>query len=96
MARMTRQSMTAYGTPLCETVVEAPRYPAHAATLTRVVALAFGQRRKMLRASLRPLGPDAGALLEAAGVAPTDRAEQVPLEAFCRLSRLVAERGYSA
>ena len=58
--------------------------------LSRVVALAFGQRRKMLRASLRPLGPDAEALLAEAGIPPTDRAEQVPLEAFCRLSRLVA------
>jgi 16S rRNA (adenine1518-N6/adenine1519-N6)-dimethyltransferase len=73
--------------------LEAPRYPADAATLTRVVALAFGQRRKMLRSSLRPLGPDAEALLNAAGIAPTERAEQVPLEAFCRLSRLVAARG---
>jgi 16S rRNA (adenine1518-N6/adenine1519-N6)-dimethyltransferase len=73
--------------------LEAARYPADAATLTRVVALAFGQRRKMLRSSLRPLGPDAEALLNAAGIAPTERAEQVPLEAFCRLSRLVAARG---
>ena len=46
----------------------------------------------MLRASLRPLGPDVEALLAAAGIPPTDRAEQVPLEAFCRLSRLVAGR----
>jgi 16S rRNA (adenine1518-N6/adenine1519-N6)-dimethyltransferase len=73
--------------------LEAARYPADAATLTRVVALAFGQRRKMLRSSLRPLGPDAEALLNAAGIAPTERAEQVPLEAFCRLSRLVSARG---
>jgi 16S rRNA (adenine1518-N6/adenine1519-N6)-dimethyltransferase len=67
-----------------------PRYPADPAVLARVVALAFGQRRKMLRASLRPLGPDVEALLEAADIRPTDRAEQVPLEGFCRLSRLVA------
>jgi 16S rRNA (adenine1518-N6/adenine1519-N6)-dimethyltransferase len=70
-----------------------PRFPADAATLSRVVALAFGQRRKMLRASLRPLGPDLEALLAEAGIESTDRAEQVPLEAFCRLSRLVAGRG---
>ena len=37
-----------------------------------------------------PLGPDVEALLAAAGIAPTERAEQVSLEAFCRLSRLVA------
>ena len=70
----------------------APRFPADAATLQRVVALAFGQRRKMLRASLRPLGPDVEALLVAAGIPPTERAEQVPIEGFCRLARLVAER----
>jgi 16S rRNA (adenine1518-N6/adenine1519-N6)-dimethyltransferase len=68
----------------------APRYPADPAILSRVVALAFGQRRKMLRASLRPLGGDVEALLTEAGIRPTDRAEQIPLEAFCRLSRLVA------
>jgi 16S rRNA (adenine1518-N6/adenine1519-N6)-dimethyltransferase len=69
----------------------APRYPADPAVLSRVVALAFGQRRKMLRASLKPLG-DVEALLAEAGIRPTDRAEQVSLEAFCRLSRLVAAR----
>jgi 16S rRNA (adenine1518-N6/adenine1519-N6)-dimethyltransferase len=69
--------------------LDAPRFPADARVLTAVVAMAFGQRRKMLRSSLRGLGPDAEALLQAAGIAPTDRAEQVSLEAFCRLSRLV-------
>jgi 16S rRNA (adenine1518-N6/adenine1519-N6)-dimethyltransferase len=44
----------------------------------------------MLRASLRPLGPGVEALLVGAGIAPTDRAEQISLEAFCRLSRAVA------
>ncbi len=72
--------------------LEAPRFPADPAVLSRVVALAFGQRRKMLRASLRGLGPDAEALLLAAGIAPTARAEEIGLEGFCRLSRLVAER----
>jgi 16S rRNA (adenine1518-N6/adenine1519-N6)-dimethyltransferase len=72
--------------------LEHPRFPADAATLSAVVALAFGQRRKMLRASLRPLGGDVEALLAAAGIAPTDRAEQVSLEAFCRLARQVAAR----
>lgn len=69
----------------------APRFPADPAVLSRVVAVAFGQRRKMLRASLRPLGGEVEALLAAAGIRPTDRAEQVPLEAFCRLARLVAD-----
>jgi 16S rRNA (adenine1518-N6/adenine1519-N6)-dimethyltransferase len=72
--------------------LERPHFPADAGTLSAVVALAFGQRRKMLRASLRPLGGDVEALLTAAGIAPTDRAEQVSLEAFCRLARQVAAR----
>ena len=72
--------------------LEAPRFPADAAVLSGVVAMAFGQRRKMLRASLKGLGGDVEALLKAAGIAPTDRAETVGLEAFCRLARLVADR----
>ncbi len=72
--------------------LEAPRFPADAGVLSGVVAMAFGQRRKMLRASLKGLGGDVEALLEAAGIAPTDRAETVGLEAFCHLARLVADR----
>jgi 16S rRNA (adenine1518-N6/adenine1519-N6)-dimethyltransferase len=71
--------------------LEAPRFPADAATLQRVVALAFGQRRKMLRSSLRALGPEVEAMLLAADIPPTARAEEIPIEAFCRLARLVAE-----
>ena len=73
--------------------LEAPRFPADAAILSRVVALGFGQRRKMLRASLRALGPDVEDMLAEAGIPPTERAEQVSLEAFCRLARVVAARG---
>jgi 16S rRNA (adenine1518-N6/adenine1519-N6)-dimethyltransferase len=69
--------------------LEAPRYDADPATLSRVVALAFGQRRKMLRASLRSLGPDIEERLAEAGISPTERAEQLAIEDFCRLSRLV-------
>jgi 16S rRNA (adenine1518-N6/adenine1519-N6)-dimethyltransferase len=73
--------------------LEAPRFAADAAVLSRVVALAFGQRRKMLRASLRALGPEVETLLRAAGIEPTERAEQVPLEGFCRLARVVEAAG---
>ncbi len=73
--------------------LEAPRFPADPATLSRVVALAFGQRRKMLRASLRGLGPETEAMLNEAGIEPTARAETLGLDAFCRLARVVAERG---
>jgi len=56
------------------------------ADLERVTAAAFGQRRKMLRASLRSLG-DSARLLEAAGVRPTARAEELRVEEFCALAR---------
>ena len=74
------------------TRLEAPRFAADAKTLSRVVAAAFGQRRKMLRSSLKPLGGDVEALLKAANIPPTARAEEIELERFCALARSVAER----
>ncbi len=71
------------------TALPEPRYPADASTLSRVVAAAFNQRRKMLRASLKGTAPDIEDRLIAAGIKPTERAEQVPLEAFCALAREV-------
>ncbi|UWQ44221.1 16S rRNA (adenine(1518)-N(6)/adenine(1519)-N(6))-dimethyltransferase RsmA [Leisingera aquaemixtae] len=68
-----------------------PRFPADAAILSRVVAAAFNQRRKMLRASLKGISPDIEAHLTAAGIPPTERAEQVSLEAFCALARALAK-----
>ncbi|UWQ80735.1 16S rRNA (adenine(1518)-N(6)/adenine(1519)-N(6))-dimethyltransferase RsmA [Leisingera sp. S132] len=68
-----------------------PRFEADAAILSRVVAAAFNQRRKMLRASLKGISPDIEAHLTAAGIPPTERAEQVSLEAFCALAREVAK-----
>jgi len=67
-----------------------PKYPADPAVLSRVVAMAFNQRRKMLRAALKGLGPDVEDRIVAAGLRPTDRAEQVPVEGFCALAREVA------
>jgi 16S rRNA (adenine1518-N6/adenine1519-N6)-dimethyltransferase len=64
-----------------------PRFPADPKTLARVTAAAFGQRRKMLRSSLRGLSPNIEAHLAAAGIPPTERAERVPLEGFCALAR---------
>lgn len=65
----------------------APRHPADPAILARVVAAAFNQRRKMLRAALKGLAPDIEDRLHAAGLSPTDRAEQVPIAGFCALAR---------
>ncbi|WP_299605738.1 16S rRNA (adenine(1518)-N(6)/adenine(1519)-N(6))-dimethyltransferase RsmA [uncultured Tateyamaria sp.] len=73
------------------TALPAPRFDADAAVLSRVVAAAFNQRRKMLRAALKGTAPDIEDRLLAAGIKPTDRAEQVPLEGFCALAREVAK-----
>jgi len=69
------------------TALPEPRFPADPATLTRVVGSAFNQRRKMLRSALKSLHPDIEDILTSAGIAPTTRAEQVDLEAFCALAR---------
>ena len=72
------------------TALAEPRFPADAKVLQRVVAKAFNQRRKMLRASLKGMAPDIEDRLIAAGIAPTDRAENVTLEQFCTLARAVS------
>jgi 16S rRNA (adenine1518-N6/adenine1519-N6)-dimethyltransferase len=67
-----------------------PLAPAPKAMLERVTAAAFGQRRKMLRTSLKALGLPVAPLLAAAGVEPTARAEELPVAAFCALARAAA------
>jgi 16S rRNA (adenine1518-N6/adenine1519-N6)-dimethyltransferase len=62
------------------------------AILERVTEAAFGQRRKMLRQSLRTLGVDPKPLLAAAGIAETARAEDIPVEGFVALARQLADR----
>jgi 16S rRNA (adenine1518-N6/adenine1519-N6)-dimethyltransferase len=66
--------------------------PCEADALQRVTEAAFGQRRKMLRQSLKSLGADPLALLEAAGIAPTERAEQISVDGFVRLARAFSAR----
>ncbi len=72
------------------TALPEPRYPADPKLLEHVVAKAFNQRRKMLRAALKGMAPDIEDRLIAAGIKPTDRAETVALEQFCALARLMA------
>ena len=55
--------------------------------LERVTEAAFGQRRKMLRQSLRSLGAEPLPLLAAAGIEPTARAEDIAVEGFVALAR---------
>jgi 16S rRNA (adenine1518-N6/adenine1519-N6)-dimethyltransferase len=64
-----------------------PLAPADKAALERVTAAAFGQRRKMLRASLRTLRVPVEPLLQAAGVTPTARPEELSVDEFCALAR---------
>lgn len=66
---------------------EAPAYPADPRILSKVVAAAFNQRRKMLRSALKGFAPDIATRLEAAGIAPTQRAEELSLGQFCALAR---------
>ncbi|MEJ0024531.1 MAG: 16S rRNA (adenine(1518)-N(6)/adenine(1519)-N(6))-dimethyltransferase RsmA [Rhizomicrobium sp.] len=67
--------------PLAEPVA-----PARLADLERVTQAAFGQRRKMLRQSLKSLGPDAESLIRAAGIDPTNRAENLSVTEFAALA----------
>ena len=58
-------------------------------TLERVTAAAFGQRRKMLRQSLRAVEPDAETLCRAVDIDPTARAETLTVAQFCALANMV-------
>ncbi len=59
--------------------------------LEQVAAAAFGQRRKMLRQSLKSLGVDPARLAAAAGIDPTRRAETVPISGFVAMARELAD-----
>jgi 16S rRNA (adenine1518-N6/adenine1519-N6)-dimethyltransferase len=59
--------------------------------LEQVAAAAFGQRRKMLRQSLKSLGLDPALLAAAAEVDPTRRAETVPVSGFVAMARELAD-----
>lgn len=62
-----------------------PRYACDRAALEEVTRLAFGQRRKMLRVSLKPIGGEA--MLEEVGIDPQCRPQDLDIEAFCKLAR---------
>jgi 16S rRNA (adenine1518-N6/adenine1519-N6)-dimethyltransferase len=64
-----------------------PLAPSTKPALERITAAGFGQRRKMLRTSLRSLGIEVEALLERAGVSPRARAEELTVAEFCALAR---------
>ncbi len=64
-----------------------PLAPADSRALEKVVAACFGQRRKMLRSGLKCLTETPEALLAAAGIQGTARAEELGIEEFCALAR---------
>jgi 16S rRNA (adenine1518-N6/adenine1519-N6)-dimethyltransferase len=64
--------------------------PCDAGALQKVTEAAFGQRRKMLRQSLKSLGVDTLALLATAAIEPTARAEEIPVEGFVKLANAFA------
>jgi 16S rRNA (adenine1518-N6/adenine1519-N6)-dimethyltransferase len=75
-------------------VPRAQPLPCERRLLERVAEAAFGQRRKMLRQSLKSLGVDPLALLAAAEIDPTARAEDIPVDGFVAMARaLAAVRG---
>ncbi|HBT44165.1 MAG TPA: 16S rRNA (adenine(1518)-N(6)/adenine(1519)-N(6))-dimethyltransferase [Rhodospirillaceae bacterium] len=78
---------------VASTVVEVipraePLAPAVMTDLEKVTQAAFGQRRKMLRSSLKSLGLDPAQV----GINPEARAEDLSVEEFCALARMLAER----
>jgi 16S rRNA (adenine1518-N6/adenine1519-N6)-dimethyltransferase len=77
---------------LVRLVPRAAPLPCDRKLLETVTRAAFGQRRKMLRQSLRSLGTDADALLSAAGLSPTARAEDIPVDGFVSLAQALAEQ----
>jgi len=77
---------------LIELVPRAAPLVCETRALERVTAAAFGQRRKMLRQSLKSLGVDPLALLAAAGIEPTARAEEISVAGFAALARALPVR----
>src|SRR5436305_813412 len=84
-ARFSRSARAA--SSLLQLVPRAAPLPCDLRALERVAAAAFGQRRKMLRQSLRSLGVEPLPLLDAAGIVPTERAEDVPVAGFVALAQ---------
>jgi 16S rRNA (adenine1518-N6/adenine1519-N6)-dimethyltransferase len=70
--------------------------PCDRRALERVTEAAFGQRRKMLRQSLKSLSVDPFALLAAAGIEPTARAEEIPVAGFVKLAQALVAPGLPA
>jgi 16S rRNA (adenine1518-N6/adenine1519-N6)-dimethyltransferase len=76
---------------LVELVPRTAPLPCDGTALQQVTRAAFGQRRKMLRQSLKALGVGPSVLLAAAGIEPTARAEEISIEGFVALARAFSQ-----
>jgi 16S rRNA (adenine1518-N6/adenine1519-N6)-dimethyltransferase len=79
-----------------ELVPRATPLPCDVKLLSEVTQAAFGQRRKMLRQSLKSLGSDPLALLERAHIDPTKRAEEIEVEGFVALANALKEERHAS
>jgi len=70
-----------------------PKPHCRVGSLERVTAAAFGQRRKMLRSSLKQILPDPAAVLTMLGIDPDKRGEQLAIADFCRIARTLEDEG---
>ena len=70
-------------------------FPADLHILQQVVSHAFGQRRKMLRTTLKRYNPDIETMLASIGINPTTRAENVSVEKYCELARKISKKTIS-
>ena len=68
----------------------APRFPCSQTALEEVTRIAFGQRRKMLRSSLKNIGGER--LLNAAKIDPKKRPQEINIREFCQLASLYEEQ----
>lgn len=71
-----------------------PRYPCSQHSLEFITRTAFGQRRKMLRSSLKKI--NGAQLLAEAGIAPESRPQDIDIEKFCKLAKLYEMAGKTA
>ena len=70
--------------------LQTPRFPCSQTALEEVTRITFGQRRKMLRSSLKNIGGER--LISAAGIDPKKRPQEINIQEFCRLASLYEEQ----
>ena len=70
--------------------LKTPRFPCSQTALEMITRVVFGQRRKMLRSSMKKIGGEN--LLKAAGIDPKKRPQEINIQEFCRLASLYEAR----